>query len=94
MGQPGPVPSSSLLLHPEVHLDDRRGQEGWVFDPEELEDPCFGQGRKGEGAEQVGRILDEEQRNTHQNGADLPLLRSAQFGKYLNMFDDQAEKVS
>ena len=81
MGQPGPVPSSFLILHPEVHLDDHRGQEGRVLDPEEPEEPGAGQGREGERVGQGGRLLDKEQRNAHWKGADLPLLRTSQSGK-------------
>ena len=48
MGQLGSVPSSYLLLHSEVHLDDHRGQEGRVVDPEEPEESGAGQRREGE----------------------------------------------
>ena len=81
MGQPGSVSSSYFVLHPKVHLDDRRGQEGGVVDTEEPQEPGARQGREGKRVGEGGQLLDEEQRNSHRNGAYLSLLRSSQSGK-------------
>ena len=82
MGQPGSVPASFLVLRPKAHLDDGRGQEDRVLDPEEPEQSGTGQRGEREGAEPSCRLLDKQQRNAHQTRTDLLFLRISQSGKH------------